>query len=130
MTKFKQDEHKDNIALLFQSYENIEHRFKTLSKGTCSHVMIKGKEENRICSMLDSVGELGAQLVRLQTGGIRAVVMVNSAEEAIAMQMNLIKLIPQGIIICPTCLDQAIIACEENLIVLKDLRDATKKYVA
>lgn len=127
---FNQDqEHKNSFALLFNSYEHIEKRFKSFFKGgLCKHTMLNDREEKQVASMLLSVGELGAQLVKLQTKGIQAIVIANTTEEAIAQHMNLIKLVPQGILICPTCLDQAILTCEENLIALKDLREATKQY--
>lgn len=44
------------------------------------------------------------------------------------MQIGIIKIVPNGIAICPTCLAKAIQTCEENLIVLKDIQEATKQY--
>lgn len=126
MSQFhKEEAHGQAFALLFDSYQ-IETKFK--ERTSLPYLIIKDKEENRISSMLASAGEIGAQFVYLQTSAIQAIVIAKSADEAALMTIGLLKIIPNGIAICPTCLAKAILTCEENLAVLKDIQEATKQY--
>lgn len=126
MTDFKTEEnHGKAFALLFDSYQ-IEAKFK--SRTEIPYIIIKDREEKRISSMLASAGEIGAQFVHLQTAAVSAVAIARTEEEAILMYTGMIKIIPQGVAICPTCLQKAILTCEENLAVLKDIQEATKQY--
>lgn len=121
----KEEDHGKAFALLFASY-NIEDKFKRTT--SLPYSIIKDKEEKRISSMLDSASEIGAQFIHLQLSAVSAVALAKTAEEAWMMQAGIIKIIPNGVAICPTCLSRAIQVCEENLIVLKDIQDATKQY--
>lgn len=126
MSEFhKEAEHDKYFALLFDSH-NIEAKFRTSS--TMRYTIIKDKEERRICSMLESVGDIGAQFIQLQTSAVSSIAWANTPEEALLKQFGMIKIPPSGLAICPHCLDKAILTCEENLQVLKDLREATKSY--
>ena len=127
MTDFhKPEDHGRAFALLFDSCTDIEKKFK--ERTSLPYSMIKDKEEKRISSMLDTASEIGAQFIHLQLAAISAVAIARTVDEALLMQMGAIKIIPNGIAICPTCLAKAIQVCEENLIVLKDIQEATKQY--
>lgn len=122
----KPEDHGRAFALLFDSYK-IEAKFKERAKDF-PYSIIKDKEEKRISSMLNSAGEIGAEFISLQTSAVCAVAIARSADEAFLMHAGAIRIIPNGIAICPTCLAKAILTCEENLTVLKDIQEATKQY--
>lgn len=122
----KEEEHGRAFALLFDSYK-IEDKFKRTT--SLPYSIIKDKEEKRISSMLLSASEIGLQFIHLQLSAVSPVALAKTAEEAYLMQTGIIKIIPEGIAICPTCLARAIQVCEENLLVLKDIQEATKQYV-
>lgn len=122
----KPEDHGKAFALLFDSF-HIEAKFK--ERTSLPYKIIKDKEEKRISSMLDTAGEIGAQFYHLQMAAISAVALARTFEEAILMETGALKIIPNGIAICPTCLAKAIQVCEENLIVLKDIQEATKQYI-
>lgn len=123
----KPEEHGRAFELLFDSYK-IEAKFKERAGNDFPYSIIKDKEEKRISSMLDSAGEIGRQFMHLQTSAISAVAIARNVDEALLMQIGAIRIIPNGVAICPTCLAKAISTCEENLIVLKDIQEATKGY--
>lgn len=126
MTKFNEEpDHGRAFALLFHSH-NIEAKFKERTE--LPYSIIKEKEEKRISAMLDSAAEIGLQFQKLQLAAVSAVLLAKNIEEAVLMRLGTIPIIPHGIAICPTCLAKAIQVCEENLIVLKDIQEATKKY--
>lgn len=122
---YKEETHEQAFALLFDSFQ-IESKFK--ERTSLPYRIIKDKEEKRISSMLATAGEIGAQFISLQLAAVSAIAMAKSGDEAIAMQIGIIKIIPSGVAICPTCLSKAIQVCEENLAVLKDIQEATKQY--
>jgi hypothetical protein len=122
-----EDKHSTLFALLFDSC-NIEEKFKERTEGSIPYVILKDKEEKRISAMLHSAGEIGAHFIKLQTSAVSAIAMARSEEEAIAMTLGLIKLTANGICICKSCLDKAIQTCEENLAILKDIKEATDQY--
>lgn len=127
-TQFHTEEtHAKGFALLFDSHK-IEAKFNEKVKGTIPYSIIKDKEENRLSSMLHSVGEIGAQFITLQMAAVSAIAIARSSDEAALMQLGFLKLVPSGIAICPTCLAKAIATCEENLIVLRDIQEAVKNY--
>lgn len=126
MSQFhKEQDHGKAFALLFDSYK-IEDKFK--ERTSLPYSVIKDKEEKRISSMLATAGEIGAEFIHLQLSAVSAIALARTANEALSMQVGLTKIIPNGIAICPTCLAKAIQVCEENLIVLKDIQEATKQY--
>lgn len=127
MFEFHNDEkHDKHFALLFDSC-NIEYKFKERASNI-PYTIIKDREEKRISAMLTSAGAIGAQFIHLQTSAISCIALAKSDDEAMLMSLGFLKIVPQGMAICPTCLDQSILTCEENLAVLKDIREATKKY--
>lgn len=129
MSQFHTEEkHDKHFAILFDSF-NIKQTFISATQDQIKYLIVKDKEENRISAMLKSAGALGASLINLQQSAIACISVARSEEEAILKQYGLLKIEPQGIAICPTCLDKTILACEENLEVLKDLREAIKQYV-
>ncbi len=126
MSQFHNEETHKAFVLLFDSCK-IEHKFK--SRSELPYTVITGeKEERRLASMLTSVGEIGILFKELQHSAIACVAIAKSEDEAIAIGLGLIKIVPQGLAICTGCLDRAIKACEENLAVLKDIQEATKAY--
>lgn len=128
MSEFHNEpEHDKSFALLFASH-NIEERFKTTSKGIIKYHIINDREEKRMCSMLDSVGQIGNEFIGLQQSAISAVAFANSPEEALLKTLGLVRVVPSGMAVCPHCLAKAILACEENLAVLKDIQEAIKSY--
>jgi len=48
--------------------------------------------------------------------------------EMLLMNLNLAHATYHGVIICPHCLDKAIQAGEEHLVILKDLKEAIKQH--
>lgn len=126
MSEFhKPEDHGRAFALLFDSF-HIEAKFK--ERTSLPYSIIKDKEEKRISSMLDTAGEIGAQFIHLQLAAVSAIAIARTVDEAMLMTIGAIKIIPNGVAICPTCLAKAIQVCEENLIVLKDIQEATKQY--
>lgn len=121
----KEETHGRAFALLFDSYK-IEDKFK--ERISLPYSIIKDREEKRISSMLVTAGEIGAEFIHLQLSAVSAIALARTLEEALLMQMGATKIIPNGVAICPTCLAKAIQVCEENLIVLKDIQEATKEY--
>lgn len=122
----KENDHGKAFALLFHSH-NIEEKFKQKVKNF-SYTVIKDKEENRLHAMLTSVGEIGAKLIQLQASAITAVAIASSPFEQAMMETGLMEIKPSGVGICRTCLANAILTCEENLEILKDIQEATKQY--
>lgn len=122
----KEEDHGKAFVLLFDSCPDIEKKFKARTE--LPYLIIKDKEEKRISSMLDTAGQIGARFYHLQMAAISVVALARTFEEAILMEAGALKIIPNGIAICPTCLSKAIQVCEENLIVLKDIQEATKQY--
>lgn len=123
-----EEKHDKHFALLFGSCYDIERKFNERAQGAVPYTVIRDREEARISSMLHSAGEIGAEFIALQMAAVSAIAIAKSNDEAALMQLGFLKLIPQGMCICPTCLDKAVLACEENLTVLKDIRDAVKAY--
>jgi len=126
--QFHNDEHSTCFALLFDSHAGVEHYFKARTKDY-PYSIIKDKEEKRISSMLVTAGQLGAQMISFQKSAINAIAIAKSYEEALAVEMGLLPIVPSGLAICPTCLEKTILACEENIAVLKDIQEAVKEYV-
>ena len=127
MSEFHTEEkHGRAFALLFNTH-NIEQKFKERVKDI-PYTVIKDKEEARLSGMLTSCGDIGAKFISLQTSAVGAIALASSPDEQLLMQMGLMKIIPGGVAICPTCLARAILTCEENLEVLKDIQEAVSKY--
>lgn len=124
--EFHNDKHATPFALLFDSHK-IERKFKERVQDM-RHTVICGKEEARISAMLITAGDIGAKFMQLQMSAISAIALASSPDEQLLMQVGLIKIIPGGVGICPTCLQNAILTCQENLEVLKDIQEATKQY--
>lgn len=121
----KYEDHSKAFALLFDSHQ-IEDKFKRIT--SLSYSIVRDKEEQRLCSMLEVSGEIGEEFIHTVKSAVSCVAIAKSEKEAIAMQLGIVKIIPSGMAICLTCLTKAIRLCEENLIILKDLQEATKKY--
>lgn len=119
------ENHGSAFALLYDS-RKIENKFKDRTE--LRYVIIKDKEEKRISSMVESAGDIGASFVDLQKAAICCVAIASTQEEALLMQIGLVKSQIGGVAICPACLAKAILTCEENLAVLKDIQEATKVY--
>lgn len=122
----KEAKHENHFCVIFDSF-NVEHKIKP-SLGDLKCVIAKDKEEKRLSGMLQSAGEIGANFVALQSAALTAVGVASTVQDAMLQQLGWHKLTPNGFILCPACLDKAILACEENLEVLKDIREATKQY--
>ena len=119
-------DHGKAFALLFHTH-NIEQKFKERVPDI-QYTVVKDKEEARLGAMLHIAGEIGHKFIQLQTSAVMAVAIASSEEQHLLMQMGMVKIIPSGVAICPTCLARAILTCEENLEVLKDIQEATKRY--
>jgi uncharacterized protein with PIN domain len=120
-----EEDHGKAFALLFDSHK-IEDKFKHTTE--LPYFIVKDKEETRLSAMLHSASEIGKQFNHLQKSAICHVAIAKTVEEAAMVQIGLIKVNASGIAICPTCLARAILTCEENLAVLKDIQEATKVY--
>jgi hypothetical protein len=127
MTEFHNNQiHTKPFALLFHSH-NLEQKFKERAPDyKC--IVIRDKEETRLNAMLTSAGDIGAKFIQLQTLAVSAIAVASSPDEQLLMTAGLIKIIPGGLAICPTCLADAILTCQENLEVLKDIQEAVSKY--
>lgn len=124
--QFHSNTHAKPFALLFHSH-NLEQKFKERApEYKCT--VIRDKEETRLNAMLQSAGDIGAKFIQLQTSAVSAIALASSPDEQVLMSMGLMKIIPGGLAICPTCLADAILTCQENLEVLKDIQEAVKKY--
>jgi hypothetical protein len=78
--------------------------------------------------MLTSAGDIGAKFMQLQMSAVSAIAVASSPEEQLLMSAAFMKITPGGVGICPTCLANAILTCQENLEVLKDIQEAVSKY--
>lgn len=119
------EDHGSAFAILYDSYK-VEEKFK--DKTELRYVIVKDKEEKRISSMIESAGEIGTSFANLQKAAICCVAIAKNEDMAALMSLGLIPANISGVAICPTCLAKAIITCEENLAVLKDIQEATKVY--
>lgn len=129
MNKFHNEEdHTPCFALLFDSHDDVERRFKEKTSNY-PYTVIKDKEEKRISAMLDSAGQIGSNFVSLQKSAISAIAMANNQDEAMMMSLGIMPMVPSGVSICSTCLARAILTCQEQLEILKDLQEAVKGYV-
>lgn len=126
MSEFHNDNHDKPFALLFNSHA-IEENFISKNTGII-HTVIKDKEETRLMGMLSSASEIGLKFIDLQKSAIAAIAIARSEDEYLAMSFGILKIIPGGVAICPTCLNNAILTCQENLEVLKDIQEAVSKY--
>jgi len=124
--QFHSNTHALPFALLFDSHK-IERAFKERVKDM-KHTVIWGKEESRISAMIEIAGDIGAKFMQLQMSAVSAIALAKSPDEQVLMQMGLMKITPGGVGICPTCLANAILTCQENLEVLKDIQQAVSKY--
>ena len=125
MSKFHEDSDHTRFAFLFDSCK-IEEKFKPYE---IPYSIIKDKEEKNLSAMLDSAGQIGSNFVSLQKAAISAIAMANDQDEAMMMQLGMIPMVPSGVSICSTCLARAILTCQEQLEILKDLQEAVKGYV-
>lgn len=121
----KNEDHGTAFAILYDSHK-IENKFKDRTE--LRYVIVKDKEEKRISSMVESAGDIGASFVHLQKAAICCVAIARTEEEGILMQLGMIPSNVGGVAICPACLAKAILTCEENLAVLRDIQEATKAY--
>ena len=128
MDQLKPDIHEHGqFGILFGSNPNIKENYKrALGDNPC--VVVKDKEESRIHDMLEHAGKAGNEVIKNQTSALTIVAIAKTQEEAVMMQMGFIRYEPQGVTICPGCLQQAIFQCEEQLQALKNLQEATKEY--
>lgn len=127
MSDFHKEAEHTGFALLFDSHK-IEEKFKNAVQ--IDYFVIKDKEENRITSMMATAQELGHSHIHYRNSALSAVAIARTYEEAVIMQTGLVPITPQGLNICTTCLAKAILACEEELAVLKDIQQAVKEYAA
>lgn len=124
--QFHNDKHAEPFALLFHSH-NMEQKFKERAP-EYKYNVIRDKEETRLNAMLQSAGDIGAKFIQLQMSAVSAIALASSPDEQYLMAAGLLKIIPGGLAICPTCLANAILTCQENLEVLKDIQQAVSKY--
>lgn len=124
----KEQEHKA-FTMLFAS-ANVEKEYIKRMEGKLPHVVIKDKDEARICSMLDSITTLTYHTQDLQQSAFQAVMMARTYEDVVAYQLGINNLKPSGLAVCPACLRKAILALEESLEVMKDIEVAAKAYAA
>lgn len=124
----EQHEHKACLMLFdgTRAHKEIDSFRNSYGKIT----VIKDKTIDRLRAMIDSCDEISSHHIQLQRSCITSVQIAKNVQEMMAMQMGLIPTGEiQGIGICPGCLQQAIISCEEVLNSLKDIEIATKEYV-
>lgn len=128
MDQFKTETHEHGqFGVLFNSNPNIKQRYQQ-ALGELPCVVVKDKEEQDIHNMLDCAGRSGNDVIKYQTSALTVVAIASNQDEAMLMQIGLLKYEAQGVTICPGCLQQAIFKCEEQLNALKDLQEATKEY--
>lgn len=123
----KEAEHKA-FALLFDSHK-IETQYKNHDSGL-PYFIIKDKEEKRMLSMVQSAANLSHAAIHHFEDAVHCVFFAQSLEEQILLKSGLISFKPQGAAVCSGCLAKAILTCQEQLEVLKDIQEATKQYAA
>lgn len=127
MSDFHTEEKHKALSLLFDS-SKIEKRYK--ENVGLPYLVVVGKEENRIESMVRSASELGKCFTEYKTGALAVVCMANSYEEGVMMHAGLLPVTVQGVSLCLGCMSKAIQACEEQLEVLRDIEKLAKDYEA
>lgn len=121
----KETEHKA-FAMLFDSC-NIEDKYKN-QKTNIPYFIVKDKEEKRIFSMVQSAADLSHAAIHHFEDAVHCVFFPKSLEEEILLRSGLITYTPQGAAICSGCLAKAILICQEQLEVLKDIQEMSKVY--
>lgn len=129
MSQFKIEDKHEKFAILFNSFR-IEERFKLDTGNQIRCVIVHDKEEARLAAIVDSFAEIARHSNNVQNHAVVAVGVTKSKEDALAAQLGILQIIPNGVLICPTCLNNAIVACEENLTILRDIKEAVKNYAA
>lgn len=129
MNDFHKEAEHIGFALLFDSFK-IEDKFKSVMKGNLPYFIIKDREEKQVSAMLDSAEELTMEFYNVITSAISCVAIAKDSVEAAMIHTGFIKPIAQGLNICTACLAKSILACEEQLEVLKDIQEMTKVYAA
>lgn len=123
-----QHEHK-NCLIVFEGSKAADHLSEYRNKYAKTTVTMP-KMTARLLAMITSCQELSGYHVRLQRASIVTIQIAKTFEEYVAMTMGIMPAGEiQGFTICPGCLQQSIIACEEVLNSLKDIQENTKEYV-
>lgn len=128
MSDFHKEAKHKAFALLFDSHK-IEELYKKRDCGL-PYFIVKDKEEKRIFSMVQSAADLSHASMHHFEDAVHCVFFCKSLEEEILLRSGLITYTPQGAAICSGCLAKAILTCQEQLEVLKDIQEMSKTYAA
>jgi len=123
-TEAKHDKH---FALICGSFKT-EAKIKDYIGNQIRYIVIQDREEQRISSMVASAGQIGAMFFDVSRSAVYNIGIAKSDLEMLLMNLNLAHATYHGVIICPHCLDKAIQAGEEHLVILKDLKEAIKQH--
>lgn len=130
MSNFHKEAEHMGFALLFDSFK-IEDKFKSVMKGKIYLILLlKTEKKNKYQQCFDSAEELTMEFYNVITSAISCVAIAKDSVEAAMIHTGFIKPIAQGLNICTACLAKSILACEEQLEVLKDIQEMTKVYAA
>lgn len=127
---FLGEQHEHKACLIVFAGTKAEKNLDELKRQYAKSTIVQNKSSVRLKTMIKDCEQLTTHHQRLQSGCIGALTLARNLEEMFAMQMGLIPSGEmEGFSICPGCLQQAIVACEEVLNSLKDIEIATKEYV-
>jgi hypothetical protein len=123
----EQHEHK-SCAIIFEgtrAFQMID-KFKA---GYKKCTTIQDAAINRLIAIIDSANDMSKHYYQLHAASVQTINITKTVEDALLIQIGMKE--PekmQGLAICPGCLQQAILSCEEVLQSLKDIQEVTKEY--
>lgn len=92
--------------------------------------IVKDKEQKKIEDIIDICIDNISQFKNLSLSAICSIQHAANIDEMFAMNAGLIPhTAREGLIICPACLQGAIITCEDVTNILKNLQVAIKEYL-
>lgn len=128
MSDFHKEMEHTGFALLYSS-ANIEEKYKeTIREMPC--FILCEKDEKRWAAMVTSADDLLKEFRANARSALGSIAIAKTYEEMLLIEVGAIRPKSQGFCICLACLSKAILACEEQLTVLKDIQEATKEYAA
>ena len=124
MTNFLPDQHEHkSCAIIFEGTRALQmlDKFKS-SYSKCT--IIQDDPSDRLTAIIDSANDMSKHYYQLHAASVQTINIAKSVEDALLIQIGMKE--PekmQGLAICPGCLQQAILSCEEVLNSLKDIQE-------
>ena len=130
MTNFIPEQHEHGQCLIIFEGSKAIKRLDELKNKYKKCFVIEDKTKTRLKSMVESCASIAKHHHNLMYSAITTLQTAMNLSEMMAIQLGIIEPSEmQGFVICPACLQQAMIACEEVLSSLKDIEEATKEYI-